>query len=99
MAVCSYLATCSFYNNPLVCKTEAGELLRQNYCEKGNVENCARLLVASNLGLEYLDDNLFPNMMDKARNLLKQRGIEKPAEALPVEGVDFVVEIDESCAE
>ena len=35
MAVCSYLATCSFYNNPLVCKTEAGELLKQNYCEKG----------------------------------------------------------------
>ncbi len=99
MAICSYYATCSFYQNALVCKTEAGALLKQNYCEKGNVENCARLVIATKLGLEYLDDSIFPNMMEKARELLKQQGIEKPDEELPVEGVDFVVEIDESCAE
>lgn len=64
---CSRLPTCSFYRGKMVLETGIGTLLKARFCESGNIENCARYMVLSTLGEEYLDDTLFPTMVQKAK--------------------------------
>ena len=51
-----------------------GSMYKKRYCE-GDKRLCARYTVASKLGKEFVPSNLYPNMMDKAQEILKSHNI------------------------
>ena len=65
MAECEKLATCPFYQGKLVVENDLAEVLKAKYCMKDK-EKCARYKVFSEIGPEYVDNLLFPHMMNKA---------------------------------
>ncbi|MCR5698811.1 MAG: hypothetical protein K6G52_04105 [Treponemataceae bacterium] len=72
MTTCSRLEKCPFYKNKLIIEMGVGDFLKKEYCLSGNYDKCARLLVASTVGVEYVDDTLYPNNLDKAKKIISQ---------------------------
>ncbi|MDD7417460.1 MAG: hypothetical protein SPI86_09800 [Treponemataceae bacterium] len=70
MTTCSRLEKCPFYRNQLIIDMGVGDFLKKEFCLSGNHVNCARLLVASTVGSEYVDDTLFPNNIEKANQII-----------------------------
>ncbi len=71
MAKCSLLAGCLFFNGKMQIDSGLGALYCQRYC-LGDSSNCARYLVATKVGRERVPENLFPNMTDKAREIISR---------------------------
>lgn len=70
MEPCEKLAGCDFYQGHMISTSGIGEMLKKRYCEAGNKANCARYQVCTQLGKEYLDNTLFPNMTDRAEEMI-----------------------------
>lgn len=66
---CEKLAKCPFYNDKMDINYGIGAMYKRKYCE-GDKTICARYRVATQLGPEYVADNLYPNMSDAADKLL-----------------------------
>ena len=66
---CERLANCSFYQNKMPIESGLGSLYRKKYCE-GDKTRCARYLVVTKLGPEYVPDDLYPNMDKRAEEIL-----------------------------
>ena len=72
MEPCEKLSGCAFYQGHMIATSGIGDILKKKYCEAGNKENCARYQVCTQLGKEYLDNTLFPNMTDRAQEMINR---------------------------
>lgn len=73
MAMCENLAKCPFYQGQMSMDSGLGGMYKKRYCE-GDRLICARYMISSTLGKEYVPANLYPNMVDKAKEILSKNG-------------------------
>ena len=71
MATCEKLAKCPFYQGKMSMESGLGSMYKKKYCE-GDKTTCARYMVATQLGPEYVTENLYPNMADAAKKILAE---------------------------
>ncbi|MGE5580138.1 MAG: hypothetical protein ACM3WU_08865 [Bacillota bacterium] len=69
--VCELLDTCLFYNNKMPIESALGRMYKASYCQS-NKEKCARHMVTVAVGRQFVDSNLYPNMIDKARRIINE---------------------------
>ncbi|MCX7970653.1 MAG: hypothetical protein N3A57_03715 [Negativicutes bacterium] len=68
---CEKLAGCPFFNDQLADSPAMTAMLKKKYCQSdGNFRNCARYLVAGKLGSAAVPRDLYPNMCERAREIL-----------------------------
>lgn len=66
---CEFLENCPFYNDKMDIESAIGGLYKKRYCE-GDKTKCARYIVVTQKGSEYVPSNLFPNMIERANEIL-----------------------------
>ena len=71
MALCEKLQKCPFYQGKMDMDSGIGAMYKKKYCE-GDKMQCARYIVATQLGAEYVNNSLYPNMNDKAEKILDE---------------------------
>ena len=71
MADCEKLSKCPFYQGKMSMDSGLGVLYKQKYCE-GDKTTCARYIIATQLGAEYVTNNIYPNMNDLAAKMLAE---------------------------
>ena len=71
MAKCEKLEKCPFYQGKMSMDSGLGAMYKKKYCE-GDKTTCARYIVATQLGAEYVTSSLYPNMNDVANKLLAE---------------------------
>lgn len=71
MECCEKLAKCPFYQGKMDMESGLGRMYKTKYCE-GDKTICARYIVATQLGPEYVTDKLYPNMTTAAEKLLAE---------------------------
>ena len=71
MALCEKLEKCPFYHGKMSMDSGLGAMYKKKYCE-GDKTQCARYIVATQLGSEFVTNSLFPNMNDVAKKLLDE---------------------------
>jgi len=69
MADCELLNGCLFFNDKMPEDSGMGAIYKKKYCN-GDNSNCARYLVAQKLGKENVPANLYPNMTEKAFQII-----------------------------
>lgn len=69
MAMCENLLKCPFYQGKMSMDSGLGSMYKKRYCE-GDRLNCARYMVFSTLGKDFVPASLYPNMVDKAKEIL-----------------------------
>lgn len=72
MNECPSLAGCPFFNDRMENKPSLANLLKDQYC-KGDYTQCARFTVSKALGKSKVPDNMYPNMMVQAKELIGSR--------------------------
>lgn len=72
MAMCENLAKCPFYQGKMSMDVGLGSMYKKRYCE-GDKLLCARYMVASTVGKEFMPDGLYPNMVDKAKEIISKQ--------------------------
>jgi len=70
MANCVVLSGCPFFNDKMVNAPKTAEMLKRRYC-LDDYASCARYMVFSGKGKEYVPADLFPNQQDRAGEILK----------------------------
>ena len=73
MAMCEKFEKCPFYQGRMTCESGIGMMYKKHYCE-GDKTECARYIVSTQCGPQFVDNSLYPNMMDSAREILAQNG-------------------------
>ena len=68
---CEKLSKCPFYNDKMDINKGIGAMYKRKYCE-GDKTICARYIVATQLGAEYVTNQLHPNMNAMADKLLAE---------------------------
>ena len=71
MAECELLEGCLFFNNKRSLGKTIDDVYKDHYC-RGDKSLCARFMIASRLGRDKVPAGLFPNMTDKAQDILKK---------------------------
>ena len=71
MATCVKLPKCPFYQGKMDINSGLGAMYKKKYCE-GDKTICARYIISTKLGPEFVNNNIYPNMIDVANNLLKE---------------------------
>ena len=69
MSDCECLKGCPFFNGKMDDTKGIGAIYKKKYCLGENSE-CARFMVAKSLGKEKVPATMFPNMVDKAKEML-----------------------------
>ncbi|UCF06565.1 MAG: hypothetical protein JSV33_05935 [bacterium] len=69
MPECEKLKDCPFFNDRLADMPAMANMLKNRYCHKEKMK-CARYMVAISLGKEKVPSDLFPNMHDRAKEIL-----------------------------
>lgn len=59
MAMCEKLEKCPFYQGKMTMDSGIGSIFKKKYCE-GDKTICARYIVATTLGPNFVPDTLFP---------------------------------------
>lgn len=73
---CEKLAGCPFYNEKMPIDSGLGAMYRKKYCESDR-ESCARFMVSSTVGKDYVTNSLYPNMIDQAKQIIAENGDKK----------------------
>ncbi|OGO82404.1 MAG: hypothetical protein A2Y18_00835 [Clostridiales bacterium GWD2_32_19] len=68
---CEKLAACPFYNDKMTVESGIGSIYKKRYCE-GNNLICARHKVSVEIGKEFVPENLYPNMLERAEEIIKE---------------------------
>ena len=71
MAMCEKFEKCPFYNDKMPCESGLGAMYKKRFCE-GDKTQCARYIVSTKCGPQFVDNNLYPNMADRAKTILAQ---------------------------
>jgi hypothetical protein len=69
MADCPSLEKCPFFNDKMAGKTGIINMYKRKYC-KDDYNNCARWMISSTVGKEHTTLNIYPNMVDKAKEII-----------------------------
>lgn len=69
MAQCECLSGCPFFNDKMKMDSGMGVIYKNKYC-LGDNTNCARYMVFKALGKGKSPDDLFPNMIDRAKQII-----------------------------
>ncbi len=69
METCEKLAKCPFYQGQMSMESGLGAMYKKKYCE-GDKTQCARYMVATQLGPEFVTLKLYPNMKNVAEDLI-----------------------------
>lgn len=72
MGTCEKLAKCPFYQGKMSMETGLGSLYKQRYCESDKTK-CARYMIATQLGPEFVNNNIYPNMVDLANKMIAEK--------------------------
>lgn len=73
MAMCEKFEKCPFYQGKMDCEKGIGAMYRKHYCEGDNTI-CARYIVSTQCGPEFVTNGLYPNMDKKAQEILAANG-------------------------
>ena len=57
---CKFLSKCPFFNGKMATKLSLLNMYKKSYC-LGNNSECARYIIATKLGKEYVSNDLYPN--------------------------------------
>ena len=71
MATCEKLEKCPFYQGKMSMDSGLGSMYKQRYCE-GDKTLCARYMVATTVGPDFVNNNLCPNMVDQAKKIIEE---------------------------
>ena len=71
MPDCELLKGCLFFNDKMPLEVGMGKIFKEKYCQ-GDNSICARYMVAKSVGREKVPQNLYPNMKDKANEIMKK---------------------------
>ena len=71
MATCEKLAKCPFYQGQMKMDSGIGAMYKKKYCE-GDKSICARYMIATTVGPEFVNNSIFPNMTDQAKKIIAQ---------------------------
>ena len=71
MAVCEKLEKCPFYQGKMSMDSGIGSMYKQKYCE-GDKTTCARYMVATTVGPDFVTMNLYPNMTEQAKKIIAE---------------------------
>ncbi|HPG40894.1 MAG TPA: hypothetical protein PLP19_18285 [bacterium] len=69
MADCECLAGCPFFNDKMKDNQGLGAIYKRTYCQ-GDSSQCARHMVFKKLGKPAVPADLYPNMVDRAKQIL-----------------------------
>lgn len=69
MAACPSLPRCPFFNDHMAGRPATADMMKHSYCESDN-SHCARWMVASSRGKEFVPGDLFPNQVVRARAII-----------------------------
>lgn len=69
MADCELLEGCVFFNDKMANMPSTAEMFKNQFCRESNID-CARFMVFKSLGREKVPPDLFPNMKDKAQEII-----------------------------
>lgn len=72
MAECEKLSKCPFYQGKMDMNTGLGSMYKKKYCE-GDKTQCARYMIATQLGPEFVNNNIYPNMVDLANKMIAEQ--------------------------
>jgi len=70
MAECECLPKCPFFNDKMAERPATAELMKKQYC-RDDYESCARYVIFNKLGREQVPAELFPNQIDRAKQILQ----------------------------
>ncbi|HMM05661.1 MAG TPA: hypothetical protein PKD52_03200 [Clostridiales bacterium] len=73
---CEKLAACPFYNEKMPIDSGLGAMYRKKYCENDR-ESCARFMVSSAVGKDYVTNSLYPNMVEQAKQIIAEQSVKK----------------------
>ena len=71
MATCEKLEKCPFYQGAMKMDSGLGSMYKKKYCE-GDKTTCARYMVATTVGPEFVNEKLYPNMKDMAEKIIAE---------------------------
>ncbi len=71
MAQCEKLSKCPFYQGKMSMESGLGAMYKKKYCE-GDKTTCARYMIATTLGPEFVNNNIYPNMNDLANMIIAE---------------------------
>jgi hypothetical protein len=69
MPDCECLKGCPFFNDKMKDDKGLGSILKKRYCLDDNTK-CARYMVFKKLGKPAVPPTLYPNMVDKANEII-----------------------------
>ena len=69
MADCPSLSACPFFNDKMGQKTSMADLYKKKYCAGDNA-HCARWMVSSTVGKQFVTPTLYPNQIDVANKII-----------------------------
>ncbi|HEY6838694.1 MAG TPA: hypothetical protein VI389_08130 [Geobacteraceae bacterium] len=69
MSDCEFLKGCIFFNDKMANMPSTAEIFKIRYCRGDNAE-CARYVVCKVKGRDRVPQDLFPNQIDVARQIL-----------------------------
>ena len=72
MPDCELLKGCLFFNDKMPDNSGMGVIYKGKYCQ-GTFTNCARFRVAQALGRPHVPTDLYPNMLDRAQELIRSK--------------------------
>ena len=72
MAVCEKLSKCPFYQGQMSMESGLGSMYKKKYCE-GDKTTCARYMIATKLGPQYVTTSIYPNMTDLAKKMIAEK--------------------------
>jgi hypothetical protein len=70
---CPKLSGCPFFSNKLTQMPATAELTKKHYC-LGDYESCARFRVVKALSSAAVPDDLYPNQIERAEEIIAKRG-------------------------
>ena len=71
MATCEKLSKCPFYQDKMDINSGLGKIYKQKYCE-GDKTACARYIISTQLGPEFVTNHIYPNMNELADKMLAE---------------------------
>jgi hypothetical protein len=71
MADCEKTSGCLFFNDKLANMPSLAAMMKERYC-KGDFSKCARYIVCTALGKEKVPEDLFPAMLERANQIIRQ---------------------------
>jgi hypothetical protein len=72
MSECEFLGGCPFFNDKMKEQPGMTQILKKKYCTGEEKNNCARMMIRTALGKEKVPMDLYPNQIEKAKNILNQ---------------------------